>query len=69
MQYRGISYPASPQSIETLETEIEVQYRGISYYIRRPVNAPIQMPKNLMYRGVAYESQPEITIASLPAFG
>ncbi|HIK29988.1 MAG TPA: DUF4278 domain-containing protein [Oscillatoriales cyanobacterium M59_W2019_021] len=69
MQDRGISYTASTESIETVETDIEAQFRGISYYISHPVNPPTSEPKNLKYRGVAYPPQPETSTDMLPEFG
>jgi Domain of unknown function (DUF4278) len=69
MQYRGISYQLSSQSIETAEIDIEAKFRGTSYHIRRPVNPSVQMPKHLMYRGVAYGSRSQTATGTIPAFG
>lgn len=37
LKYRGITYQANTEKVETIDTPTFVKYRGVTYQIRRPV--------------------------------
>jgi hypothetical protein len=37
LKYRGITYQANTEKVETIDTTTLVKYRGVFYSIRRPV--------------------------------
>ena len=56
LPYCGVSHAYSPNTAETVETEVIARFLGQAYKLRRPVYQPYQEKLNLVYRGVAYST-------------
>jgi Domain of unknown function (DUF4278) len=54
LTYRGITFQATQNDVETVETNLTAKFRGTVYHVRRPVTVPNNTLHRLVYRGVGY---------------
>jgi hypothetical protein len=71
LRYRGVSYEANPEIVETVATRITAKFRGLPYLVRRPVKRlTAKSLVTLKFRGAAYTQEQASTIQpQLPTTG
>ena len=56
LTHLGASYTRSAQTIETVETDVELSFMGRTFKMRAPKSVPTQPARPLTYRGIRYNA-------------